>query len=141
MSAAEENITDSDGNIALVQAAIDAFNRADREALHALVSEDFVYDWSRSKGPMKGIYHGREGLDYVLDEQWQIFEEFSMEAHEFIARGNHVVVSNTVRARGRSGIEVSANSVHVYTLKDGRAVRLTLYQDRSEALSAASAVP
>jgi ketosteroid isomerase-like protein len=48
-----------------------------------------------------------------------------------------VVVPTTVRARGRDGVAVSANSVHLYTFEDGRLVRITLYQDREEALAAA----
>jgi ketosteroid isomerase-like protein len=122
--------------VALVRAALDAFNQGEREALHKLISHDFEYDWTRSEGPMHGIYRGHEGLDRVLDEQWEIFDEFEVTAAEFIPRGNHVVVPNTVRARGRNGIEVSATSVHVYTLEGGRAVRVTLYQGVDTALAA-----
>jgi ketosteroid isomerase-like protein len=130
MSAAEENV-------ALTRAAVDAFNRGDRDALLELVAEDFEYDWTRSESPMRGIYRGREGLGRLLDEQWVMFDEFVLEPDEFMARGNHVVVPNTVRARGRGGVEVSATSTHVYTFEGGRAVRVTLYQGREEALAAA----
>jgi len=56
---------------------------------------------------------------------------------EFIHRGPRVVVSNTVHARGRNGIEVSAESNHVFTLEpDGRVARVTMYQELDEALAA-----
>ena len=134
----QPDATREEQNVALVREALDAFNRGDRDALHELISDDFEYDWTRSEGPMQGIYRGHEGLDRVLDEQWTIFEEFEIEVHERIPLGNDVIVSNTVRARGRNGIEVSANSVHVYTLDGGRATRVTLYQDLHAALAAAT---
>ena len=137
MSATEENLTESERNVAIVRAAIDAFNRRDREALYELITDDFEYDWTRSDSPMRGIHRGRAGLDRVLDEQWEMFEDFELIPHEFIPRGNHVVVPSTVRAWGRNGIEVRANSVHVYTLEGGRAVRVTLYQELEAALATA----
>ena len=133
-------MSSSEGNVALARAAVDAFNRGDREALLELVAEDFEYDWTRSDSPMRGLYRGREGLKRLLDDQWAMFDEFVLEPDEFIARGNHVVVPNTVRARGRGGVEVSATSAHVYTFEDGRAVRVTLYQEREEAIAAAQAL-
>ena len=128
----------SEGNVALAKAAVDAFNRGDREALLEFVAEDFEYDWTRSDSPLQGIYRGRDGLSRLLDEQWEMFDEFVLEPDEFIARGNHVVVPNTVCARGRGGVDVSATSAHVYTFEGGRAVRVTMYQEREEALAAAA---
>jgi ketosteroid isomerase-like protein len=42
----------------------------------------------------------------------------------------------TARMTGRGGIEVQAKSATVLTLRDGRMVRWTMYQDRAEALKA-----
>jgi ketosteroid isomerase-like protein len=40
-------------------------------------------------------------------------------------------------ARGRDGIEVQARGIWVWTFRDGACVRITLYQEREEALEAA----
>jgi ketosteroid isomerase-like protein len=72
-----------------------------------------------------------------INEQWSVFDDFKLEPHEFIARGQHVVVPMTATARGREGVPVSAMSVHLYTFEDGRLVRITLFQEREEALAAA----
>jgi hypothetical protein len=49
-----------------------------------------------------------------------------------------VVVTATVHGRGRQGVPVSATSAHLYTFaEDGRLVRITLFQERAEALAAA----
>jgi ketosteroid isomerase-like protein len=39
----------AEANIETVRRAIDAFNRGDVDAMLALATEDFVYDWSRSR--------------------------------------------------------------------------------------------
>lgn len=127
-------------NVEFARAAIEAFNRGDLEWLLEQVDDDFEFDWTRSRGPLAGTYRGREGFREFIDEQWSAFEMFVMEPKEFIDRGRHVVVPNTVRAQGRSGIEVSAAVNHVFTLKaNGRVSRVTMYQELDEALAATQA--
>jgi hypothetical protein len=46
------------------------------------------------------------------------------------------VVPNVSRPRGREGIELTARSAVVFTFRDGRVIRVCLYQDRQEALKA-----
>jgi ketosteroid isomerase-like protein len=129
----------SESNVEAVRRAIDAFNRGDVEAMLELGdAKDFEYDWSRSLGPNSGVYRGMEGFMEFVSDQWSTFDDVRLEAHEFISRGGHVVVTTTVHTRGREGIPVSANSVHLYTFEDGRLVRITLYQEREEALAAAT---
>jgi ketosteroid isomerase-like protein len=128
----------AEANLKTARAAVDAFNRRDVDAMMALGHDDFVYDWSRSMAPNRGIYRGSQGFIEFAREQWDIFSEIQIEPQELIPRGNHVVVPITVRARGREDIPVSANSAMLYTFEDGRLVRITLYQEREEALAAAA---
>jgi ketosteroid isomerase-like protein len=125
-------------NIEKVRQAIDAFNRRDTEAMLEIGGDDFEYDWSRSLGPNRGVYHGVEGFMKFVRDQWSTFDEVRLEAHEFIPRGRHVVTTSTTHGRGRQGIPVSANSAMLYTFEDGRLVRITLFQERGEALAAAA---
>jgi hypothetical protein len=60
-----------------------------------------------------------------------------MEAMEHLAAGEHVVVPLTIHFEGRDGIETTADTAHVWTIRDGLVVRLCLYQEREEALEAA----
>ena len=49
-----------------------------------------------------------------------------------------MVVVQSVRGRGRgSGVDVLGRSASLHTLRNGRIVRLVVYQDISEALRAA----
>jgi ketosteroid isomerase-like protein len=126
----------TEANLETVRAAVDAFNRRDVDAMMALGHDDFVYDWSRSMAPNRGIYRGPQGFIEFAEEQWDMFSEIQIEPQELIPRGNHVVVPITVRARGRDDIPVGANSAMLYTFEAGRLVRITLYQGRDEALAA-----
>ena len=48
------------------------------------------------------------------------------------------MVLATVRGRGKkSGVEAETEFAHVWTMRDGKAVRIAAYFDRAEALKAA----
>jgi ketosteroid isomerase-like protein len=126
-------------NLDLVRRMIDAFNRGDLEAMLEQATEDFEYDWTRSMGLYAEVYRGPEGFERFVDEQWSMFDDFRVEPHEMIPRGErYVVVPCAVHATGRDGVPVSANSTHLYTFEDGRIVRITLFQEREEALQGAT---
>lgn len=127
-----------EAQIEVVKKAIDAFNRRDTEAMLALGSDDFVYDWSRSIAPNRGTYRGLEGIREFTEDQWTAFDEVRIEPSEFVARGRHVVVPATVHGLGRGGVSVTARSAQLFTFEDGQLVRITLFQEREEALAAAS---
>lgn len=128
-----------EARVEAVQQAIDAFNRGDLDGMLQIdIAEDFVYDWSRGLGPNRGIYTGVEGFREFVHDQWSTFEEVKVEVHDILPRGRHVVVTSTTHGRGRQGIPVRANSTHLYTFESDRLSRITLYQDRLEALAAAA---
>lgn len=113
----------SEENVELTRAAIDAFNRDDLAWMLGRVDDDFEFDWSRSRGPLSGVYRGRDGVTEFIREQWSTSdEEFRIEPREFIDRVRHVVVPNGVRARGRGGIDVTASLTHLFPVEDGRPV-------------------
>ena len=121
-----------------VRQAIEAFNNGDLEAMLKIgYADEFVYDWTRSMGPNRGIYRGVEGFMEFIHDQWSTFESVTLEAHDFIPRGDHVVVPTTTHGRGRQGVSVTARSAQLYTFEDGRLVRITLYQSPKEARAAA----
>ena len=65
------------------------------------------------------------------------WRRWTLEPEEFIPAGENVVVPLHIRGQGReSGIEVDAHIVHVWTIRNDRAVKLHVYVDRAEALKA-----
>jgi ketosteroid isomerase-like protein len=82
-------------------------------------------------------YDGYEGLIRAFTEVRDAWEQFALEPEQFIDAGDRVVVVHRVRARGRgSGVEIVDRSASLYTLRDGRVVRLVIYGEPSEALEA-----
>jgi ketosteroid isomerase-like protein len=90
-------------------------------------------DWPHSAGS-----RGVEGMRDVWLGALRAWDDFRAEPLEFIDAEPHVVVLNHIHARGRgSGAEVSADTATVWTVEDGRVVRLALYWNTDLALEAA----
>jgi ketosteroid isomerase-like protein len=124
-------------NVEVVQRGIETWNRRDLTTWLALFSPDAEIDWSRARGPQKGVYRGRGERETFWNEFYSTFESAQIETQGFTDAGSEVVVSITARFRGREGIEVSATSASVYTVENGQITRLRMFQERAEALEAA----
>jgi ketosteroid isomerase-like protein len=127
----------SEENVEAVRRQNEAWNRQDLTAWLASFHPDGELDWSRSRGPLKGVYRGHGGLKTFWGEFWSTFEDVQVEMHGFTEVGSAVVVPNTAHLRGRQGIEVIARSAFVFTVENGQITRLRLFQERAEALEAA----
>jgi ketosteroid isomerase-like protein len=65
------------------------------------------------------------------------WHDYKVMPEEFEDRGDRVVVTVRLRGRGRgSGIEIDARFYDVYTLRDGKIVRMDQFTARSHALEA-----
>ena len=127
----------SQENLEVVRRSQDAWNRRDLTTWLASFRSDAEFDWSRSRGPLKGVYRGRGELEVFWDAFWSTFDDVQVELHDFTEVGSEVVVPNTAHVRGRQGIEVTAKSTFVWTVEDGRITRLRMFQDQAAALEAA----
>lgn len=114
----------------------EAWNRRDMTTWLALFRSDAEIDWSRSRGPLKGVYRGHGEFEVFWDAFWSTFEDVQVEMHGFTAVGSEVVVPNTAHVRGRQGIEVVARSTFVFTVENGQITRYRMFQERAEALEA-----
>jgi ketosteroid isomerase-like protein len=65
------------------------------------------------------------------------WDDYQLAAEEFVDRGDRVVVTVRLGGRGRgSGVEIGARFYDVYTLRDGKIVRMDQFAERSEAFEA-----
>jgi ketosteroid isomerase-like protein len=65
------------------------------------------------------------------------WDDYQLMPEAFVDRGDRVVVTVRLRGRGRgSGVEIAARFYDVYTLRDGKIVRMDQFTERSEALEA-----
>jgi ketosteroid isomerase-like protein len=107
-----------------------AINARDRAAIRALTAPDIVFATTVE------AYRGPEALLEWMDEGDDAFDDFSVELLEVEELGGHVVVSMRQRGRGKaSGAEVDDHITHVWTLRDGRAIRLQSFADHDDAVS------
>jgi ketosteroid isomerase-like protein len=88
--------------------------------------------------PETAEMHGHDGLLRFVVTQMEAFTRMWIEPHELIEVGDKVIVPVRFGGRARhTGIEVGFSVVHVITLRDGKVVRLAMFQTREEALEAA----
>jgi ketosteroid isomerase-like protein len=122
-------------NLEIVRTAIEAYNRGDIESILRLAGPGFELDLSRAAGPLNGIYD-RDRIMSFWAEITDSWNSARIEPHEFIEAGAHVVVPWTMHLTGRDGIEVQARVTWVWTFHEGSVERLTMYQERADALEA-----
>src|SRR5256885_16631132 len=108
----------SQENIEIVRQILDAYSRRDIEALRILHHPDLELDWSASGGSLAGVYRGFEEALRFYAEYYETFEATVVVPDRFVDVGDLVVVPNVAYQRGRDGIEVSARSTLVYTVRN-----------------------
>lgn len=85
------------------------------------------------------LYRGREEATRALEDFFGPFEEVLVEPEEFFDHGDRIAVFFLQRARPRgSSAVVELRAGHLWTLRDGKAVRLEIFPQRERALEAAA---
>lgn len=82
-------------------------------------------------------HFGHEGVERYLDKVYEAFDDYRMVPEEFIDAGDDkVLVFSREGGRGKgSGAEVETHpTAHLWTLRDGKAIRMQSYWERSDAL-------
>jgi ketosteroid isomerase-like protein len=113
----------------LVARVYAAVNARDRGTIEALSSPDIVVETTVE------AYSGRAALLDWLDEGDDSFDDFSVELLGVEELGGHVLASMRQRGRGKlSGAEVDHRFTHVWTFRDGQAIRLRSFADHKDAV-------
>jgi uncharacterized protein len=109
----------------------EAFERDDLDAVLADMADEIV--WEQAQGlPHGGVYHGlaevRRNIFDPLDEEW--WDEFHAVPHEVIEADDDVVVLGRYTGRAKvTGRTLDVPFVHVWTWRDGAAVRFRQFLD------------
>jgi ketosteroid isomerase-like protein len=127
----------SEENVEAVRRAWEAWEEGElSDAIAAMRPEMVTY--VAPPLPVAGTYYGPEGFLQLTLDWAEGFDELEITSEEFFDAGDKVVVHARHRARGAaSGVPVETDVWYVWTLKEGRAVRADVFNDRAEALEAA----
>jgi ketosteroid isomerase-like protein len=130
----------SQENVEIVRRIYEAVARRDAAAPFAVYAEDIVWDVSNSRRAtiMDSVaYHGHEGVRKFWEEAVSAFGTVDLDVDEVIDAGDRVVALIREHEIGRtSGVPVDTRHVAVWTLADGKVVRMQIFDDREQALKA-----
>jgi ketosteroid isomerase-like protein len=128
----------SEENVEIVRGIYGAFDRADFEAALKSIDHEVVWDLTHHSWPGQDQYVGHEGIVEVLAEWMGAFEDYKVEAEQFLDAGDRVVVVQHEVARHKgSDSGIDRRTASIWTLRDGRTLRIDNYLDVPDALEAA----
>jgi ketosteroid isomerase-like protein len=132
-------MTMSDELIALVRSGYEALNQRDFDGwVQQLDPNVEVYELAEAPEPV--VYRRPEGVRRWLEQQDEIFEEFSIEPTEIVVSGDVVLATVVLHGRGRgSSAPVTLKLFHVLKIRDGRVLRVRGFRNEADARRAAVA--
>jgi ketosteroid isomerase-like protein len=87
---------------------------------------------------LSGRYQGLSEVRALFEGVWEIAEWFIVEPEEFIETKDHVIVPLRLHAKTKdTELEGDALTAHVWTMRAGKAQRLQVYANKTDALKAA----
>ena len=125
-------------NVEIVRRVYSALAEQGVEAVIALADPEFEVTTPPSLASEPDTYRGHDGIRRWFDSFDEVMDEIRWDAHSFQPVGDRVVVEFTLRARGKTtGLAFGQDAVMVWSLRDGKAIRVELFESLDEALAAA----
>ena len=125
-------------NLEIVQRGFDAFNETGVEGILPFIDPEFEATTPPNLASEPDTYRGHDGIRRWFDSFDEVMEEIRWDAHGYQQVGDQVVVEFTLRARGKTtGLDFGQEAVMVWSLRDGKAIRVELFETLGEALAAA----
>jgi ketosteroid isomerase-like protein len=132
----------SEENVEIVREIYDAVARRDAPSAFAVYAEDIVWEVSARRAiVMDRAYHGHEGVRRFWRDALLAFGEVDLLVEELIDAGDRVIALIQEREIGRSsGVPVEASHAAIWTLAEGKVVRMQVFDDRDQAFKAVGLV-
>ncbi len=123
-------------NVEVVTGLVDAWNRAEVEAVLKLFQRDCVVVFPPDV-PEPGPFQGHAELRAWVEGFLAAWESHRAEALELTVEGDVVLAMLHLSGRGTgSGIELDETDAHVFTFRDGKIIVWRNFAERAEALEA-----
>jgi ketosteroid isomerase-like protein len=130
----------SQENVEIVRRGYELFSEGNLEGVTDLISDEAELPDGGGLGvsdTAAGTRRGRDGFLQGSQDALDAFEDYRVEPQEFIDAGDAVVVPVRISGRGRvSGAMLEVRLVHLWVLRDGKAIRNEIYRTTTEALEA-----
>jgi ketosteroid isomerase-like protein len=125
-------------NVEIVRRAVEAFNEVGlAESALRFFDPDAVFE-EPPEQPSPTVVKGRDAAIEIFRQFDEAWEEHRSEPEEIrIIDGERVLVLSIEHFRGRDGLEISQPCGSIFTLRDGKIVRLQSFWERETALEAA----
>jgi limonene-1,2-epoxide hydrolase len=133
----------SNENIEIVRRTMEALNRGGPAAVTdgEFLSAEIVFDGSRAEVPGVGVIRGIDEVRAFFEQDWFAafpFEEWEIQIEEPIAEGERVFFASRQQGRGASsGVAAVLELGNVFTVRDGKIVRMEIYKRTEDAREAA----
>jgi ketosteroid isomerase-like protein len=120
------------GNLALVRSAYQAFNEWDAETLKSLTTTDFVLDASPATDGRR--HEGPDAFDELFQAIRERWADFRLDPLEFYEAGERVLVLGTLLARAHDRKSYASVAGQVWTLRDGKVAAIQAFLSSEEAI-------
>jgi ketosteroid isomerase-like protein len=130
----------SQENVNIVRRGYELFSEGNLEGVTDLILDEAVLPDAGGLGvgdTAAGTRRGPEGFLQGAQDALDAFEEYRVEPQDFIDAGDAVVVPVRISGRGKaSGAMLEVRLVHLWVLRNGKAIRNEIYRTTAEALAA-----
>jgi ketosteroid isomerase-like protein len=127
----------SQRNVEVVRRFFELLDRDETDALLRFV-DPAIETIEGPELPGAGSYIGHAGLARAYDHWASQWDDFRLELTELIDAGRDVVAVTHHHGTGRaSGVAVDTIVAYLFTVDDGRIVRLRIFATKAQALDAA----
>jgi ketosteroid isomerase-like protein len=131
----------SQENIEALRRLYREWAKGDLWALREIATPNIEWQWSESLASLYGgprTYRGLQEIGAATLEWLAAWDSYWMTAENFIEADDAIVVPMRLHARAADSETVlEQRTVAVWTLRDGKAVRVRYYDDEADALEAA----
>jgi ketosteroid isomerase-like protein len=126
----------SEENVAIVRRIYDAYAAGDFETAFELI--DPAVEFDGTVRPEGGMYYGHPGLAEALRTWTGTWESWRLELEQVVDADPHVVAIERQSGRGKgSGLRWAEETATLFTLREGKVVRMVWFVSRGAALEAA----
>ena len=132
----------NEANIEVLRPVYEQWSQGNFRPVTDAYGADLEWGWSEEFPDIAGVERGAEGQSDKLLTWLSTWEKWRVEVEEYRTNGDFVVVLTRYIGRGKgSGVDVDTPGAHLWTVRDGRAVRMVVFSDRERALEAAGLGP